>query len=57
MAEFFQLSAAERLDALNVAADKSGVLPHLLEKDLWVAWSLRHLWSAVGQFKRKRMPC
>ena len=45
MAEFFQLSAAERLDALNVAADKSGVLPHLLEKDLWVVWSLRHLFA------------
>ena len=57
MAEFFQLSAAERLDALNAAADKSGVPPHLLEKDLWVAWSLRHLWNAVGQFRRKRMPC
>ena len=45
MAEFFQLSAAERLDALNVAADKSGVPPHLLEKDLWVVWSLRHLFA------------
>jgi hypothetical protein len=36
MAEFFQLSTAERLDALNVAANASGLLPHLLEKDIWV---------------------
>ena len=47
MAEFFQLSAAERLDALNAAADKSGVPPHLLEKDLWVVWSLRHLFAGA----------
>jgi hypothetical protein len=36
MAEFFQLSAEERLDALDTAADMSGRLPHLLEKDVWV---------------------
>ena len=45
MAEFFQLSTAERLDALNVAANTSGLLPHLLEKDIWVVWSLRHLFA------------
>lgn len=45
MPEFFQLSPAERLDALNVAADASGLLPHLLEKDIWVVWALRHLFS------------
>jgi Nucleotidyl transferase AbiEii toxin, Type IV TA system len=45
MIEFFQLSTAERLDALNVAADTSGLLPHLLEKDIWVVWSLRHLFT------------
>lgn len=45
MAEFFQLSAAERLDALNAAADTSGLLPHLLEKDIWVVWSLQHLFA------------
>jgi hypothetical protein len=32
MAEFFQLSTAERLDALNAAANTSGLLPHLLGK-------------------------
>ncbi len=45
MAEFFQLSAAERLEALNLAANTSGLLPHLLEKDIWVVWSLRHLFA------------
>jgi hypothetical protein len=45
MAEFFQLSTAERLDALNAAADTSGLLPHLLEKDIWVVWSLQHLFA------------
>jgi len=45
MAEFFQLSAAERLDALDAAANTSGFLPHLLEKDIWVVWSLRHLYA------------
>lgn len=45
MAEFFQLSTAERLDALNTAADISGLLPHLLEKDVWVVWSLQHLFA------------
>lgn len=47
MPEFFQLSLAERLDALNVAADASGLPPHLLEKDIWVVWALRHLFSGV----------
>ncbi|MHB8563282.1 MAG: nucleotidyl transferase AbiEii/AbiGii toxin family protein [Acidiferrobacteraceae bacterium] len=45
MTEFFRLSTAERLDALDVAADRSGRLPHLLEKDIWVVWSLQHLFA------------
>lgn len=45
MAEFFQLSTAERLEALNTAANTSGLLPHLLEKDVWVVWSLQHLFT------------
>lgn len=45
MAEFFQLSAAERLEALNTAANTSGIPPHLLEKDIWVVWSLQHLFT------------
>ena len=46
MAEFFELSADERLEALVQAADASGRPPHLLEKDVWVVWSLRHLFAA-----------
>ena len=45
MVEFFQLSTAERLEALDLAANTSGLLPHLLEKDIWVVWSLRHLFA------------
>ncbi len=45
MAEFCKLSAAERLDALNAVADKSGLPPHLLEKDIWVVWSLHQLFT------------
>ncbi|RJP62595.1 MAG: nucleotidyl transferase AbiEii/AbiGii toxin family protein [Comamonadaceae bacterium] len=46
MAEFFELSADERMEALVQAADASGRPPHLLEKDVWVVWSLRHLFTA-----------
>ena len=45
MAEFFQLSTAERLEALDSEANTSGLLPHLLEKDIWVVWSLRHVFA------------
>jgi hypothetical protein len=45
MVEFFRLSTAERLEALNQAASTSGRLPHLLEKDVWVVWALRHLFT------------
>jgi hypothetical protein len=46
MAEFFALSAEDRLEALAQAADASGRPPHLLEKDVWVVWALRQLFSA-----------
>ena len=46
MAEFFELSAGERLEAVVQAANASGRPPHLLEKDVWVVWSLRHLFAA-----------
>lgn len=45
MAEFFQLSAAERLEAVQTAANTSGRPPHLLEKDIWVVWALRNLFA------------
>lgn len=46
MAEFFDLSGDERLEALAQAADTSGRPPHLLEKDVWVVWALRHIFAA-----------
>ena len=36
MPEFFSLSRKDQLEALNAVADKTGVPPHLLEKDVWV---------------------
>ncbi len=47
MADFFlQLSAQDRRDALGIAADRSGRPAHLLEKDVWVVWSLATLYAA-----------
>lgn len=46
MPDFFQLSAEERREALNVAAGASGRPIHLLEKDIWVVWSLKHLFGS-----------
>lgn len=46
MAKFFDLPVDERLEALAQAADASGRPPHLLEKDVWVVWALRHLFAA-----------
>jgi hypothetical protein len=47
MAEaFLQLSARDRVDALGVAADASGRPASLLEKDVWVVWSLAALFGA-----------
>lgn len=37
---FFQLFAADRREALGVAATQSGCPMHLLEKDIWVVWTL-----------------
>jgi len=45
MADFFQLSDTDRRDALDVAANASGRLPHLLEKDLWIVWALQQLFD------------
>lgn len=45
MPEFFSLSRKDQLEALNAVADKTGVPPHLLEKDIWVVWSLKQLFT------------
>jgi hypothetical protein len=47
---FLRLSARDRRDALGVAADQSGRPAHLLEKDVWVVWTLAALYgSPLGE--------
>jgi hypothetical protein len=44
--DFLKLSATDRKDALEVAANASGRPAHLLEKDVWVVWSLQTLFAS-----------
>ncbi len=47
MAErFFALSPTDRKEALAVAASKSGRPVHILEKDVWVVWTLSALFRS-----------
>jgi hypothetical protein len=47
MAELYlTLSANDRLEALGVAATASGRPVYLLEKDIWVVWALRGLFTS-----------
>jgi hypothetical protein len=47
MAEnYLTLSREDRLEALGVAATKSGRPVHLLEKDIWVVWAIDGLFSS-----------
>jgi len=43
---YFQLTAKDKADALNAGATASGRAPHLLEKDIWVVWSLATLFQS-----------
>src|SRR5258708_21896305 len=43
---FVSLARADQLDALGVAATKSGRPAHLLEKDIWVVWAVDALFSS-----------
>lgn len=43
---FLSLPSADRKEALTVAADRSGLPAHLLEKDVWVVWALQTLFSS-----------
>lgn len=45
MPELFELPREDQREALLVAAGHSGRPLHLLEKDVWVVWALRHLFS------------
>ena len=44
---FLSLSPDERTEALQVAASKSGRPMHVLEKDVWVVWTLSALFEAL----------
>jgi hypothetical protein len=44
---FLQLSAEDRREVLEVAASRSGRSAHLLEKDVWVVWSLSALFGST----------
>jgi predicted nucleotidyltransferase component of viral defense system len=44
--DYLTLAREERLEALGVAATKSGRPVHLLEKDIWVVWAIDALFSA-----------
>ena len=43
---YFRLSPKDKADALNAASAVSGRPPHLLEKDIWVVWSLAALFQS-----------
>jgi predicted nucleotidyltransferase component of viral defense system len=61
MAErFLALGNEDRREALLIAADKTGRPSYLLEKDIWVAWTLGVLFETpLGKhllFKRGTPP-
>ena len=43
---FFELSMADQREALEYARAQSGRPAHLLEKDIWVVWTLRALFAS-----------
>ena len=43
---WFDLSVADQVDALEVGAARSGRPAHLLEKDIWVVWTLAAIYNA-----------
>lgn len=48
MAEpWFALSRADQAEALEVAAGATGRPPHLLEKDIWVVWTLSAIYTSA----------
>ena len=47
---WFELSSADQSEALEVAAGRSGRPAHLLEKDIWVVWTLSAIYdSPLGE--------
>ena len=45
MPEYFALPREDQREALLVAAERSGRPLHLLEKDVWVVWTLHYLFT------------
>jgi predicted nucleotidyltransferase component of viral defense system len=44
--QFLKLSAEDRLEALGVVSTTSGRPVHLVEKDVWVVWTLEQLFAS-----------
>ena len=44
--EFLSLSREDRQEALQIAAEASARPVHILEKDVWVVWTLRSLFNS-----------
>jgi hypothetical protein len=45
--DYFKLPPGEKREAIAVAATRSGRPAHLLEKDVWVVWTLRQLYTSL----------
>jgi hypothetical protein len=43
---YFDLSASDKNNLLETAAERSGLPPHLLEKDIWLVWVLSALFRS-----------
>ena len=43
---YFSLSTADQAELLDTASSRSGRPAHLLEKDVWVVWTLSCLFSS-----------
>jgi hypothetical protein len=46
---FLQLPASDQLEVLQLASERLGRRPAMLEKDVWVVWTLKQLFSLEGQ--------
>lgn len=44
---WFSLGRADQAEALEVAAARTGRPPHLLEKDIWVVWTLSAIYESA----------
>ena len=47
---WFSLSTADQQEALEVAAASTGRPAHLLEKDIWVVWTLGAIYGSEIRF-------